>query len=254
MPDLHELCAAAVEAATGDEAVEAYAEESRHTEASALRGEIEGLTFAESRGVGVRLIADGRLGYAYAADPTPDEVRDTVRRARENAALAEPDEFNLLPSPLPADADPGAVPRGPGQHPHRSQGRARAGPGATGDLRRPARHEDRRGADRRRRLARRDRVDATACRPSTRGPTPGAWRSPSRWRATRRRPVSRSRSAAGVDELGVGGDRRRGGAARGAHARRRRSRRPRRSRSSSTSSPPCRSWASWPGRSPPRPC
>jgi PmbA protein len=99
VPDLHELCAAAVEAATGDEAVEAYAEESRHTEASALRGEIEGLTFAESRGVGVRLIAGGRLGYAYAADPTPDEVREAVRRARENAALAEPDEFNLLAAP-----------------------------------------------------------------------------------------------------------------------------------------------------------
>ena len=102
MPDLHELCAAAVEAATGDEAVEAYAEESRHTEASALRGEIEGLTFAESRGVGVRLIAGGRLGYAYAADPTPDEVREAVRHARENAALAEPDEFNVLAAPAVA--------------------------------------------------------------------------------------------------------------------------------------------------------
>jgi PmbA protein len=96
------LCAAAVEAATGDEAVEAYAEESRHTEASALRGEIEGLTFAESRGVGVRLIAGGRLGYAYAADPTHDEVREAVRRARENAALAEPDEFNVLAAPAAA--------------------------------------------------------------------------------------------------------------------------------------------------------
>jgi len=102
VPDLHELCAAAVESATGDEAVEAYAEESRHTEASALRGEIEGLTFAESRGVGVRLIAGGRLGYAYAADPTPDEVREAVRRARENAALAERDEFNVLAAPAAA--------------------------------------------------------------------------------------------------------------------------------------------------------
>jgi PmbA protein len=102
VPDLQELCAAAVDAATGDEGVEAYAEESRHTEASALRGEIEGLTFAESRGVGVRLIADGRLGYAYAADPTHDEVREAVRRARENATLSEPDEFNVLAAPSPA--------------------------------------------------------------------------------------------------------------------------------------------------------
>lgn len=102
MPDLGDLCRAAVDAAEGDEAVEAYAEESRDTEATALRGEIEGLTFAESRGVGVRLIAESRSGYAYAADPSEDEVRDAVRRARENAALAEPDPFNGLPAFEPA--------------------------------------------------------------------------------------------------------------------------------------------------------
>jgi PmbA protein len=98
VPELGELTRAAVEAARGDEAVEAFAEEGRTTEASALRGEVEGLTFAEQRGVGVRLISGGRLGYAWAADPSLDEVRDAVRRARENAALAEPDEFNVLPS------------------------------------------------------------------------------------------------------------------------------------------------------------
>ena len=97
MPDLGDLVRAAVGAAEGPEAVEAYAEESRQTEASALRGEVEGLEFAQSRGVGVRLIRDGSLGYAYAADPTVDEVRDAVARARENAALTEPDEFNVLP-------------------------------------------------------------------------------------------------------------------------------------------------------------
>ena len=106
MPDLGDLVRAAVGAAVDGEAVEAYAEESRQTEASALRGEVEGLQFAESRGLGVRLIRDGRLGYAYAADPSVDEVREAVVRARENAALTEPDDFNLLPdaatiTPLP---------------------------------------------------------------------------------------------------------------------------------------------------------
>lgn len=99
MPDLGDLCRVAVEAAGSSEAVEAYAEESRRTEASALRGEVEGLEFAESRGVGVRVVQDGRLGYAWAADPDADEVRETVRRARENAALAEPDQHNVLPEP-----------------------------------------------------------------------------------------------------------------------------------------------------------
>ena len=106
MPDLDALVKAAVEAAEGDDAVEAYAVEERKTEASALRGEVEGLTFAESRGVGVRVVRDQRLGYAWAADPSLDEVREAVRRARENAALAEPDEFNGLPGFEPADPMP----------------------------------------------------------------------------------------------------------------------------------------------------
>lgn len=101
MPDLGDLCRAAVEAATGDEQVEAFAEERTTTEVEALRGEVEGLTFAESRGVGVRLISGGRLGFAYAADPSIDEVRETVARARENAALASEDPFNALPEARP---------------------------------------------------------------------------------------------------------------------------------------------------------
>jgi PmbA protein len=114
VPDLGELVRAAVEAADGDEAVEAFAQEGRQTEASALRGEVEGLEFAESRGVGVRLIREGRLGYAFAADPTVEEVRAAVVQARGNAALAEPDEFNVLAeaesfTPVPELFDEGSA-------------------------------------------------------------------------------------------------------------------------------------------------
>jgi PmbA protein len=104
--ELTDLCRVALEAASKGEAVEAYAEESRRTEVSARRGEVEGLTFAESRGVGVRLIAGGRLGYAWAADPSRDEVRATVAKARENAALGGADEFNVLPDAAAAEAMP----------------------------------------------------------------------------------------------------------------------------------------------------
>ena len=102
MPELADLCAVAVDAAAPGEAVEAYAEESRRVEANAYRGDVENLSFAESRGVGVRVIADGRLGYAYAADPTPDEVRRAVGQARENAGLASADPHNVLPGPAAA--------------------------------------------------------------------------------------------------------------------------------------------------------
>ena len=106
MVDLSDLCRAAVEAAVDGESVEAYAEESRRTEISARKGEVEGLTFAESRGLGVRVVVAGRLGYAYTADPSDDEARSTVAKARENAALAEPDEYNVLPQPSATAAMP----------------------------------------------------------------------------------------------------------------------------------------------------
>jgi PmbA protein len=106
VPELRELVRAAIGAAEEGEQVEAYADEDRRTEVSALRGEVEGMTFAESRGLGVRVIRDGRLGYAWAADPTIEESRETVRRARDNAALAEPDEHNGLPDPEPSSPMP----------------------------------------------------------------------------------------------------------------------------------------------------
>jgi PmbA protein len=104
--ELADLVRAAVGAAESAEQVEAFAEEERRTEVSALRGEVEGMTFAESRGVGVRVIRDDRLGYAWASDPTEDEVRTAVARARENAALAEPDPANGLPESAPVEPMP----------------------------------------------------------------------------------------------------------------------------------------------------
>lgn len=106
MAELADLCRAAVESAGDGEAIEAYAEESRRTEVGARKRQIEGLTFAESRGVGVRLVAGGRLGYAYAADPSEEEVRGAVAHARENAALAGEDAYHVLPDAAPIDRMP----------------------------------------------------------------------------------------------------------------------------------------------------
>jgi PmbA protein len=108
MPELADLCRAAVEAGAGGEGdVEAYAEQSRRLSVRVRRGEVEALTSAESRGVGVRVVIDGRLGYAYAADPDEGEVAGLVDRARESAIFTEPDQGNVLPAirepePLPA--------------------------------------------------------------------------------------------------------------------------------------------------------
>lgn len=106
LPDLADLCDVAVEAAAGGEQVEAFAIESRRREVEARKGEVEGLTSASSRGVGVRLIVEGRLGYAWVADPSPEEVRSAVASARENAALGTVDEHNGLPEAAPVPEMP----------------------------------------------------------------------------------------------------------------------------------------------------
>jgi PmbA protein len=107
VPDLAELCRWAVEAARGKEDVEAWAEESRRVQVRVREGEVEWLTFAEARGMGIRVVMEGRLGYAYAADPDEQALPELVARAREGAGLAEPDPGNVLPSLGPVDPVPG---------------------------------------------------------------------------------------------------------------------------------------------------
>ena len=97
-PDLVELCLRAVGAAGPGEEVEAFGEESRRTHVRVRDGEVESLTFADSRGVGVRLIGEGRVGYAYAADPDGEAVGELVRAAGEGARSAEFDAANGLPT------------------------------------------------------------------------------------------------------------------------------------------------------------
>ena len=101
--DLLELARRAVEAARSGEAIEAFASWGRETEVKVYQGEVESLVSAESRGIGVRAIVDGKLGYAYAADPDPDEIADVVEQARTNAALAARDDGNVLPAPQPIE-------------------------------------------------------------------------------------------------------------------------------------------------------
>jgi PmbA protein len=106
MPDLADLCARAVEEARAGEEIEAYAESGRQVQVRVRGGEVESLVSAETRGLGVRAVVDGRVGYAYGADPSPDEVAELVRSARESATFAEPDEANGLPDLSPVDAMP----------------------------------------------------------------------------------------------------------------------------------------------------
>jgi len=94
--------------ANDGEQVEAYVVHERETEVRAYEGDVESLTSAESQGIGVRVVADGRQGFAYAGTLEESALQETLQEARDNARFAEPDEFNGVAEPdgvMPADLD-----------------------------------------------------------------------------------------------------------------------------------------------------
>ena len=85
-------------AAAGEE-VEAYVARSRDTTARARGGTIETLEQATSGGVGVRVVVDGRQGFAYVGSLDPATVASALDDARDNAQFATPDDANGLATP-----------------------------------------------------------------------------------------------------------------------------------------------------------
>jgi PmbA protein len=83
------------------ESVEAFATHGTGTSVRAFAGEVETLTVSETRGVGVRVVVDGRLGFASTSDVSDDGLRFAVEAARGNAAYGTADVGNVLPDPLP---------------------------------------------------------------------------------------------------------------------------------------------------------
>ncbi len=81
------------------EQVEAYALRSRDVDVKVFGGDVESLTVAEVEGVGVRVVADARQGYAWAGSLDDDVIADTVAEARDNAEFGSPDESYRLASP-----------------------------------------------------------------------------------------------------------------------------------------------------------
>lgn len=88
-----------VASARAGEQVEAYVGRGRYTEVKVYEGEIESLSSAESQGIGVRIVIDGRQGFAYAGTLDADVIDEMLAEARDNAGFATPDEWNGLAAP-----------------------------------------------------------------------------------------------------------------------------------------------------------
>jgi PmbA protein len=97
--DLLDLASRVVSWAADGEGVEAFAVHSVDTSVTAFDGEVESLSSSETRGVGVRVVVDGRMGFASTSDVTEDGLAYALSEARSNAALGTPDVGNVLPAP-----------------------------------------------------------------------------------------------------------------------------------------------------------
>jgi len=98
---LIEQASRAVEAAlaAGASDAEAYASEDAGREVRAHGGEVESLTAATKRGIGVRAWIGKRLGYAFGTDLSKAGIAALAGRAVEAARVADEDEFAGPPNP-----------------------------------------------------------------------------------------------------------------------------------------------------------
>lgn len=85
-------------AASGED-VEAFVTHERSFYVKAFEGEPEAVSSSEPRGAGARVVAGGRVGYAFTTDLSDDGLSALVGAARENARFASPDDAAGLPEP-----------------------------------------------------------------------------------------------------------------------------------------------------------
>lgn len=80
-----------------DEGLEAFLTHERTFYVKAYMGEVEALSSSEPLGAGVRVVVDGRAGFAYTTDLSVDGLDEMVASARDNAAHATRDDAVVLP-------------------------------------------------------------------------------------------------------------------------------------------------------------
>lgn len=97
--ELQAIADSVVERARPGEQVEAVASWSRDTETRAHDGSVEHFVSAESAGIGIRVVADGRQGLAWATVLDDESIARSLEDARDNARFSSPDPDAGLAEP-----------------------------------------------------------------------------------------------------------------------------------------------------------
>ena len=81
------------------EQVEAFASRGGDTDVRVYQGEVEHFVSAQSAGIGIRVIRDGRTGFAYAGTLDPGAIAEVLAEARDNLEFGTVDEWAGLAEP-----------------------------------------------------------------------------------------------------------------------------------------------------------
>jgi PmbA protein len=99
LAQLEALSARIVERAQRGEQLEAFVSRGGETTIRIYEGNIEKFVSAQSEGVGVRIISNGRTGFAYAGTLDETAVDSVIAEARDNVAFGTVDEWAGLAEP-----------------------------------------------------------------------------------------------------------------------------------------------------------
>jgi PmbA protein len=108
MTELLDIAQRVADQAGPGEEVEAFVAREQEANVRVYEGQVEHLTSAQAEGIGVRVIKDGRVGFAYAGTLDDDSIAEVLAEARDNVAFGTPDEWAGLATPdgvAPADVD-----------------------------------------------------------------------------------------------------------------------------------------------------
>jgi PmbA protein len=81
---------------------EVFLREARSTSIEVNDGAVENVIERGERGVGVRVLEDGRVGFAFTSDLTPAGVDECVRLARANVRVTTPDDAIAIVAESPS--------------------------------------------------------------------------------------------------------------------------------------------------------
>ncbi len=79
----------------GVENYDIYAVEGEGTGVEVKGGEVDRIKTSQTKGVAIRVVVEGKLGFAYTNDVSDDGIRIAIECARENAKCSEPDEYSF---------------------------------------------------------------------------------------------------------------------------------------------------------------